>query len=345
LRKKPASRMTFVLTAMVAGAVVCAAAIAGGVADPERQSLQAAAVKFQRSATSVDILIAGKLFTTYYFDPHIAKPYFQPLRSAQGTIVTRNFPIGEKVPPEHEKDRNLEPHQRPLYFGHGNIDGLDFWGEAAFPKWSDDSVFGRTTLLKIEEVQSHGDSGTLRALFELRDPSGRAVAEEEQAYIFRGDQSSRVVDCEFTIRANKHAPVTMGDTKEGTFAIRLAKELNSPPGQMVNSNGGVGEKQVWGKRADWVDYDGQVNGEEVGVAVLDSPKSFRHPTYWHARGYGLLAANPFGLREFSGRADDDGSWTIAEGDALTFRYRVIVHHGDYKQARISEAYRKYAAGQ
>lgn len=331
----------------MAAAVVCTtAAIAGSAAPRVPQASSAGStVKFRRSANSIDVLIGGKLFTTYHFDPQIAKPYFQPLRSAQGTIVTRDFPNGDEVPPEHQKDKSLEPHQRPLYFGHGNINGLDFWGEAAFPKWSDDSVFGRAVLQKIEEVEAHGNSGTLRALFELRDPSGRAVAEEEQAYVFHGDQSNRIVDCEFVIRADKGAPVTMGDTKEGTFAVRLAKGLNSPPGQMANSNGAIGEKQVWGKRADWVDYDGKVNGEDVGIAVLDSPKSFRHPTYWHARGYGLLAANPFGLREFSAHADNDGSWTIEQGSTLTFQYRVIIHHGDYKQARIADAYRDYAAGQ
>lgn len=346
MHRRPKSRMAAIPIMALAVVVVCAAGKIGGLEpSPGQQSPPASAhVEFQRSANSIAISIGGKLFTTYNFDSRIAKPYFQPLRSAQGTIVTRDFPNGEQVPAEHLKDRSLEPHQRPMYFGHGNIDGIDFWGEAAFPKWSDDSVFGRTVLRSITEARASGDSGTLRALFELRDPNGRAIAEEEQAFVFRGDASNRTIDCEFTIRANKGAPVTMGDTKEGTFAIRLAKELNSPPGHMVNSSGAEGEKQVWGKRADWVDYYGQVNGEAVGVAVFDSPKSFRHPTYWHARGYGLLAANPFGLKEFTERADNDGSWTIAEGSTLAFRYRVVVHHGDYKEARIAEAYRDYAAG-
>jgi hypothetical protein len=230
-----------------------------------------------------------------------------------------------------------------MYFSHGNIDGIDFWGEATFPKWSDDSVFGRKALQKVEKAQAAGDSGVLRASFNLLSPRDRVIAEEEQAFVFRGDEQKRVIDCEFTIRANHGAAVTMGDTKEGTFAIRLAKQLNSPPGHMVNSTGAEGEKNVWGKRADWVDYYGEVNGEPVGVAVLDNPKSFRHPTYWHARGYGLLAANPFGLREFTRRPDEDGSWTIDNGKTLTFRYRVIIHQGDYKQAGIAEAYQQYAA--
>jgi methane monooxygenase PmoA-like len=299
-------------------------------------------VKLTRAGSTVEITVGGKPFTTYYFDSQVAKPYFQPLRTAQGTIITRGFPVGNTVPPEHEKDPDLEPHQRPMYFGHGDIDGMDFWGEAAFPKWSDDSVFGRAVFQKIEVMESGQESGTLRATFDLVSPSGRAIAREIQSFVIRGDGTSRHLDCEFTLVANQHSDLTIGDTKEGTFALRLAPELNSPPGHMVNSNGAEGEKQIWGKGADWVDYDGVIGGESLGVAIFDSPKSFRHPTTWHARGYGLFAANPFGLREFTRDPNQDGSWTIPQNKSLTLRYRVFIHHGDYHEARVADAYRDYA---
>jgi hypothetical protein len=114
---------------------------------------------------------------------------------------------------------------------------------------------------------------------------------------------------------------------------------------MTNSAGAEGEKEIWGKRADWVNYDGSIGGEDLGVAVFDSPRSFRHPTYWHARGYGLLSANPFGLRDFSKDPNQDGSWTIPQGKSLVFRYRVMVHHGDYRAANVAQVYREYAAQQ
>lgn len=300
------------------------------------------AVELVRKGDHVDVLIGGQLFTTYYFSSDVAKPYFQPLRSAQGTILTRDFPNGNVIPPDHLKDPSLEPHQRPMFFGHGNIDGVDFWGESVFPKYSDDSVFGRVVLRKLEETRS-GDTGVLRADFDLTEPGGRVIADEIQSFVFGGDQNTRWIDCEFTLVANHGSDVTMGDTKEGTFGIRLAKELNSPPGLMVNSEGATGEKAVWGKRADWVDYDGTVAGEQLGIAVFDSPRSFRHPTYWHARAYGLLAANPFGWREFYNDPQKDGSWTIQQGKDLKFRYRVLIHHGGYKQAKVAEAYQEYAA--
>jgi len=299
-------------------------------------------VQLQRKDKQVDVVIDGRPFTTYFFTTEVAKPYFQPLRSVQGTIVTRDFLIENTIPPEHMKDPGLEPHQRPMYFGHGNIDGIDFWGEAVFSRYSDDMVFGRTVFRKLDEVRS-GDTGALRAEFELKGPEGRVVADEIQSYAFGGDENSRWIDCEITLVANHGSDLTLGDSKEGTLGIRLAKELNSPPGHMVNSAGAEGEKAIWGKRADWVDYDGTVSGEKLGVAVFDSPRSFRHPTWWHARGYGLLAANPFGWREFYRDPEKDGSWTVPQGKQLKFRYRVFIHHGDYKEAKVAEAYQNYAA--
>ena len=331
----PRSKIGLPLFLLFAGAVL--AATCAYAADES--------VQLQREANQINVIIGGKPFTTYYFDPAVAKPYFMPLRSAQGTIITRGFPIGNTVPPEHEHDRNLEPHQRPMYFGHGNVDGIDFWGEALWPKWSDGTVFGRTVLDKVEQVQAGTGSGTIRALFHLVGPRGRVIADESQAFIFRGDQDTRMIDCEIVITANHGADVTMGDTKEGSFGVRVVKELYSPPGHLVNSDVGVGENQIWGKRASWVDYYGKVGDEELGVAIFDSPKSFRHPTYWHARGYGLFAVNPFGIREFTGDNDKDGSWTIPLGKSLTLRYRVFIHHGDYKQAHVAAAYQQYAAGQ
>ena len=301
-------------------------------------------VEVVRQKDQVDVAIGGKPFTTYYLDETVAKPYLMPLRSAQGTIVTRGYPVGNKVPPGSEHDRSFEPHQRPLYFAHGNIDGLDFWGEEVFAKYFNDhgkQAYGHMALQKIDEAKG-GESGVIKAEFSLLGPSGRVIGEETQAFTFRGDDHTRIIDCEFTVRAT-HGPLTFGDSKEGTFGIRVAKELNSPPSRMVNSLGAEGEKAIWGKPADWVNYDGKVEGEDVGIAVLDHPKSFHHPTTWHARGYGLFAANPFGLRDFTRDANQDGSWTIPEHKSLTFRYRVIIHHGDYREAHIAEAYQKYAA--
>ena len=299
------------------------------------------AVELKRNENQIDVLIRGRPFTSYYFDPVVAKPYLFPLRSAQGTVVTRSFPMVTDVPGE---DRD-EPHQRAMYFAHGDLNGFDFWGEAMFPHWSHHpaSICGRTVFRKLDDMRGGPLSGMLQAEFDLVRPDGRAVADETQAYTFSGDAHSRTIDCEFTIHAGR-GPVKMGDTKEGTFAIRVVEALDSPPGHMVNSNGASGEKAIWGKRAGWVDYYGNVEGEDVGIAIFDHPGNLRHPSYWHARGYGLLAVNPFGLKSFTHDRHQDGSYTIPAGGSLTLRYRVFIHHGDPQQAGVGKAYRHYAEG-
>jgi Family of unknown function (DUF6807) len=307
---------------------------------------QAEAVSLTQHENTIEVSIGGEPFTTYYFDPSIAKAYLQPLRDARGVIVTRGFPVGEAIPAVHEHDPSLEPHQRPLYFGHGDINGYDFWGEEAFEKYygpeAGKSKYGRMAIRKVEEVRGGPESGVILATFDLLGPDHKPFAAESQEYTFRGDKDSRVIDCEYVIQAN-HDAVKIGDSKEGTFAIRVAPELSAPHGHMVNSEGAEGERRIWGKRANWVNYDGVINGQTLGIAIFDSPKSFRHPTYWHARGYGLFAANPFGIKEFTRDPAQDGGYTIPPGQSIKFRYRVVIHAWGYKEAKVAEKYHQYAA--
>lgn len=204
---------------------------------------------------------------------------------------------------------------------------------------------GRTVFHELEEMKSGPDSGTLRALFDLVGPNGKAIGRETQEYTFRGDAATRTIDCAFTITADEGVPLKLGDTKEGTFAIRVVKALEEPAVKMLNSEGKLSEKQVWGKRANWVDYSGTVKGEKLGITIFDNPKNIKHPTYWHARGYGLFAVNPFGEHDFYNDPKRDGSVTIPAGQSLTLRYRVLIHHGDAAEAKVAEAYERYAEGQ
>ncbi len=310
-------------------------------------SLGAAPVELKRGDHKVDVVIGGQPFTTYYFSDAVAKPYLMPLRTASGTVISRSFPVVNTVTVADQKTPSFEPHQRPLYFDHGNIDGLSFWTEEAFNSYyhgHSHQAYGRMALVKLENVAGGPDSGTIRALFNLLAPSGRVIAEETQTFQFRGDSKTRIIDCEFVVNAN-HGPVTFGDTKEGTFGVRLGPELSAPHDHMINSQGARGEAAIWGKAADWVEYSGDVSGKAVSVAVFDSPKSFRHPTTWHARAYGLLAANPFGAREFTKNPEKDGSWTVPEDKSITFRYRVLIYEGQLTPEKISELYSRYAGAQ
>jgi hypothetical protein len=304
-------------------------------------------VEFQPRPDSVQVLVGGKPFTTYYFGTHSPKPYLHPLRSAAGTIVTRGFPMRTDISGESRD----HPHHRALFFAHGDINGIDFWGEGQPSKQeqtargvyysSEELPKGRTVFRKLEVAKG----ATLRATFDLVGPDGKAIGSETQQYTFHGDASTRVIDCAFTLIADQGVPLKLGDTKEGALAIRVVKELEAPHVEMLNSEGGVGEKEIWGKRADWVDYSGVVAGEKLGIAIFDNPLNIKHPTYWHARGYGLFAVNPFGEHDFCHDPKRDGSVTIPAGQSLTLRYRVLIHHGDATEAQVAEAYRRYAQGE
>lgn len=308
-------------------------------------------VELRRRDNQVDIQIGGKPFASYSFDKKAPKPYLHMLRAADGSVITRGFPMQMGIPGESTD----HPHHRGLFFAHGDVNGVDFWTEAAHAEKgpvqaagktyqaSEHLPHGRAVILKLESAKGGADSGSLSARFRLAGPDGKSIAEHTQAFFFRGDRATRTIDCEFTIRALQ-AAVKLGDTKEGTFAIRVVKALEETSGMMMtDSEGRAGEKAIWGKRANWVDYSGTVDGRALGLTIFDHPSNPKHPTYWHARGYGLFAVNPFGERDFYGDPKRDGSLTIEPGGALRFRYRVLIHEGDARAAQVGEAYVRYAA--
>lgn len=307
--------------------------------------LFAATVELKQQGDHIDVAIGGKPFTTYYFGSVASKSYLMPLQTAKGLVISRPFPVGNDVSKGDPKASSFEPHQRPLYFAHGDVDGLNFWAEPGFRKYYGDhsrQPYGYMSDAKVEMTRSGPEIGEIKGSFALADANKRVIGHETQVFKFSGDATQRTIDCEFTVKADT-GPITFGDSKEGSFGIRLGPDLSAPLGHMANSHGGQGEKEIWGKPADWVNYFGSVSGQKVGIVVFDHPTSFRHPTTWHARGYGLLAANPFGAREFTSDPSKDGSWTVAEGSSLTFRYRVLIYDGDLTAAQIAAAYKQYAA--
>jgi len=294
----------------------------------------------------VSVEIDGKPFTDFYVGPETSKPYLHPLRTASGAVVTRGWPMVPDIPGELHN----EPHQTGLWFAHGDVNGYDFWAadpvNAATGKGK-----GKIVLIKIDKISSGRKSGTIAATFEWRTTEGASLLTERRTMTFYSDPQFRTIDFDMTLSPDQ--PVTFGDTKEGLFAMRLAapleedqpKDIAEPKrtGKIVNAQNKSTEKNVWGKRSEWVDYSGQLNGQNVGIAVFDNLSNPRQPTYWHVRGYGLLAANIFGLHDFEHDTARDGSLALRMGQSLRFRYRVVIHPGDSNQAGIHDMYDAYKA--
>jgi hypothetical protein len=300
-----------------------------------------AQVRLAQAADRISVEIDGKPFTDFYTGGD--KPYLHPLRAASGTVVTRLFPMeratGEVM--DH-------PHHMGLWFAHGDVNGVDFWSISLSRKGSKP---GRISLGRIAGLTDGEKSGSIEAEFDWTDSQGRKLLTERRLMVFHADPVLRTVD--FDLRLTAVEKAKFGDTKEGTFAIRVAPWLEeprkgapaSPPrtGKMVSAEGKSGEKDVWGARSPWVDYAGEFMGEKLGIAILDHPLNPRYPAYWHSRSYGLFAVNIFGLHDFLNDPSQDGSMTLGPGASLRLRYRLVIHPGDAQTARIAAMYKAYAS--
>ncbi len=316
-------------------------ALSGGLAGGLLTTVCAADLSPGASQTGVQIAtladrlrveINGKLFTEYFFT-NVPRPYCYPLIGPGDAAMTRNWPM--RTTPDEEHDH---PHHRSFWFAHGSVNGQDFWTE--------DRNFGKIVHDGFVEVKSDQDVGIIKSRNKWIAADGKVVCTDDRTLkVYNpGTAPERVFDFEITILASE-GKVTLGDTKEGTMAVRLAETMrlkgNLNQGHIVNSTG-LRDAATWGKRADWCDYYGPVDGKTVGVAIFDHPQNPRHPTWWHVRDYGLFAANPFGQHDFENSANKSaGDLTVPAGASVTFRYRFYLHEGDEKQARVAERYKEY----
>jgi hypothetical protein len=295
-----------------------------------------AQVELKQSPDRISVTIDRKPFTDFFIGAEAPKPYLHPLRTASGKIITRSYPM-ETLPGE-AKDH---PHHRGLWFTHGLVNDVDFWANEKNQKGAGKAGRGTVVTKRITELKSGKKQGTIGALFEWQDAGGTPLLSEQRTLTFYSHPTERWIDVDTTLTAM--GKVVFGDTKEGTFAMRLATPLEEKNGGMMRSaEGKTSEKAVWGTRSAWVDTAGTIDGEKAGVAILDHPTNPRHPTYWHSRAYGLFAANPFGVRDFERDKTRNGDLSLEKGATLRFRYRVIIHPGDADAARIGEQFAKYS---
>lgn len=280
------------------------------------------------------IAIGGEPFTRLVQGER--KPYFHPVIGPTGAPVTRAYPMAEV----EGEDRD-HPHQRSFWFTHGDVNGFEFWGSDPLNKDSEKTGHIRQT--SAEVLAEGGAVGVLRTTNEWVG-GGKVLCADERIIRVFGSGSPRVIDVDVTVKAT-NGPVTFGDTKEGMFGLRVASAMNAnrdPGGRIVNAEG-LTDTEAWGKPSPWVDYTGPVGGATLGVAILNHPTSFRYPTTWHVRDYGLFAANPFGYGDFDFKSmDEEGAYTLPAGESMTFRYRVILHEGTTDEADIARAFVGYA---
>jgi hypothetical protein len=290
----------------------------------------------------VDISIGGKLFTSFLYPDTLEKPVLYPLHTANGTVVTRSFPLDSR-----EGDPTDHPHHIGIWFNFENLNGLDFWNNSYAIPASKKHLYGWVRTDRIVETKS-GNIGVLTYHANWTDQQRGVIVEETTRYEFSGNQNQRVIDRFTTLKADKDA--VFKDAKDGMLGLRLAHELQMPTkedqkftddkgnvtvvkggtdhvanGNYITSAGKTGD-DAWSSRGVWCKVFGKMGADSVSIAIIDHPENPNYPTFWHARGYGLFAANPLGEKIFT-NGKSEKMLTLKKGELVTFRYRIVINNG------------------
>jgi len=290
----------------------------------------------------VDIYIGKKLFTSFLYPDTLEKPVLYPVYASDGAVVTRGFPLNPQPgdPTDH-------PHHIGIWFNYENVNGLDFWNNSyAIPK-EKKSQYGWIKTTQVNTGMS--DKGILSYRANWTNQQNEVLLEETTYYEFSGSGHERVITRTTILKAN--TDVTFNDAKDGLLGIRVAHALQIPTdqdqkftdnkgivtvvkggtdkvanGDYITSNGKQGN-DAWSTRGIWCKMFGKIGNDSVSIAIIDHPKNPNYPTFWHARGYGLFAANPLGEKVFT-NGKSTKNLQLKKGEDVTFRYRIIVADGN-----------------
>lgn len=288
----------------------------------------------------LEFSVGKELVARYNAGPNVPKPYFFPVLAPGGLKVTRS------VPPE-PGDATDHPHQASAWFCHGDVipEGVELKAKIKGVKgvdfWSINTGHGKMVCVK---AQANGNS--VDTVNEWQTAEGVKILDEKRTIHLEPVEGGYL----FTIDVDLHAsvcPITFGDTKEGSMGVRVPDAMTEGKGRgvLTNADGKTVEKNLWGQKSDWCDYSGPVTKAEgaavAGIAIFDHPSN-KHRCCWHSRGYGLMAANPFGRKSFPATKDDPQLVRLDKGEHLKLRYGMFIHKGDVKEGKVADAYARFA---
>jgi hypothetical protein len=309
------------------------------------------------SARRVDVTVDGKRFTSYIWPTSLKKPVLYPLRTAKGTVITRGFPLEPR-----KGERVDHPHHVGLWFNHGDVNGFDFWNNSDDIPAARVDKMGTIVHQRVVEAKSGAGQGELTVETDWHKPDGSSLLRERTRFVFRADGTSRTIDRITTLTALGER-VVFKDNKEGVIGMRVVRSLEQPATQpevftdssgqptkvpvldntgvtgLYTSSEGLKGDAVWGTRGRWTMLTGTVESEPVTIVMLDHPSNPGFPTYWHARGYGLFAANPMGEKIFT-EGKKELNVSIEPGASIVFRHRIVILGG---QATADAVERQYHA--
>jgi Methane oxygenase PmoA len=340
--------------------LVAVAAILESLASTGPRASDRISLTVNEQARRVDISIDGQPFTAYIWPTALKKPVLYPLRTAKGTIITRGFPL-EPRPGE----RTDHPHHAGLWFNYENVNGIDFWNNSDAIKPANAPKMGTILHRAIVSAKGGSEQGELDVESDWITFDKKVLLQEHTHFVFHGGPNFRSVDRITTLRALDEK-VSFPDEKDGLLGMRVVRALEIPSnkpevytdasgrattvvkldnsgvnGTYLTSEGKRGN-DAWGTRGRWCNLSGLVGDEPVTISILDHPANPGFPTYWHARGYGLFAANPLGQKVFS-NGKEELNFSIAPHASATFRYRILISSAIATPEATEAAYKDFVA--
>jgi hypothetical protein len=314
--------------------LLLAAVLVGPAAFTEAQTPAAVSVKVDKD--HADFFVGKEMVTRYHIEADTPFPFFEPLKTLDGTATTSD------APSDH-------PHHHSAWFTHGDVipEGMEIKtkkkGVAGVDFWSGAKANGKIVCTKMALEKTTHDQAKLVTHNEWRTVEGDKVLDETRNIYFYLLGKAYLIVLDIDLYAGVW-PITFGDTKEGSMGIRILQDINvkSGKGKMENAEGMINEKQCWGYKSGWCDYSGKVGNSVAGVAIFDYPAN-PSPACWHARDYGLMAANPFGRDKaaFPGVKGDKQLVRLAKGEHLRLRYGLLVHAGDATQGQVATLFQQF----
>ena len=314
-----------------------------------------------QNGKKIDVLVDGKLFTSYLYADDISvlkKPVLFPIVSDKGVTVTRGYPLEPKA-----GERVDHPHHIGSWFNYGDVNGLDFWNNSDAIPEEDRERYGVIRHTSVEKLSDENGIGKLAVKANWLKPNGDVILDEESEFAFYAGEGKRIIDRSVMLSAGNEK-VSLKDNKEGLFGIRVARELEHPgdepiilgdangiktnvpvlnnnnvTGHYLNSEGVEGV-DAWGKRAEWVALKGKIKNNDITIVIFDHPDNLGYPAYWHARGYGLFAANPLGQSIFS-NGKENLDFSLEKGESVSFVYRMLIVDKNIDAEEIKKEYQKF----
>ncbi len=331
----------YLAIAFISAAAACTSKTKQPSANADRIEIK---VENNEAESRIDVSVNGEPFTSYMYADTFEKPFIFPIVAANGSIITRGYPIEPR-----EGESVDHPHHTGYWFTYGNVNGIDFWGNSKMIPASRKHMYGTIRLKSIDNIETLPGKGIIKLTQEWVNPDGSIPLVEKVTYEFSAGSDYRIIDR--TSELSTQLPeVSFEDTKEGAFAIRVAKFLEFPsekPQKFVDEYGNITEVPavnkegvngnylsseglegggVWGKRAKWMKLYGTQGLDTISLVIMDHPSNLNYPTFWHARTYGLFSANPWGVKDFT-KGEKELNFILKNGETLTFRHSLHLKSG------------------